>query len=75
MSPILKTLPPQACGFKFFSNKFKIRLYSSAQLAGSTKPWFSAGYTANSNFFPQFDQLAPSSETVSWKCTFVSAMP
>ena len=28
----------QACGFKFFSNKSRIRLYSSAQLVGSTKP-------------------------------------
>jgi len=29
--------------FRFFSNNARMRRYSSAQLAGCTKPWFSTG--------------------------------
>ena len=36
--------PARATGyFRFFSKSARMRLYSSAQLAGSTKAWFSTG--------------------------------
>lgn len=36
--------------FKLSSNSLNIRLYSSAQLLGCTKPWSSTGYTATDQF-------------------------
>src|SRR5258708_19642123 len=60
---------------RFFSNRSRIRLYSSAQLVGSTKPWFSTGNTASCQFsFPS--SISPcTNRTVSRKFTLFPTIP
>jgi hypothetical protein len=36
-------IPAHRYFFRFVSNNLRIRLYSSTQLASSSKPWFSTG--------------------------------
>ena len=53
--------------FRFVSNSLKMRLYSSAQLVASTKPWSSTGYTASSQFSFRSSISRCTSRTESWK--------
>src|SRR6266545_720286 len=57
------------------SNNLRIRLYSSAQLDARSKPWFSTGYGASSQFSLRSSMRRCASRTESWNRTFVSTMP
>src|ERR1035437_2495618 len=47
------------------SHSLKMRLYSSVQLAGRVKPWFSTGYDARSQFVLPSSISRSSSRTIS----------
>src|SRR5947207_229929 len=68
-------LEHQSPFFRFDSNKLKIRLYSSAQLVGCTKPWSSTGYIATDQFSLRNSISRCTRRTESWKNTLVSTMP